>query len=193
MLPLNGTSSCFREFRIKEAIREPHHDYGAFWAQAEATQNPLPRRAWAYQERMLSRRIVHFLPGEVVWECNTCFDCQCQGVHCLINFKADFMHKLRSKDTSPDGITRRTTAWIFILEVFTALGITKRSDHLPALSGMARLCQLEGNWGKYTAGFWHSDIQYLTSFECVRPGETKRFTSHYLAPSWSWVGLEGPV
>jgi len=34
-------------------------------------------RAWAFQERALSTRIVHFTRDEVVWECKQCRRCEC--------------------------------------------------------------------------------------------------------------------
>jgi hypothetical protein len=41
---------------------------------------PLLQRAWAYQERLLSRRILHFCDTELVWECMEGSICQCRGV-----------------------------------------------------------------------------------------------------------------
>ncbi|KAK5657170.1 hypothetical protein OQA88_3227 [Cercophora sp. LCS_1] len=38
---------------------------------------PLLTRAWVYQERLLSPRVVHFTPDELSWECNRSIRCQC--------------------------------------------------------------------------------------------------------------------
>jgi len=35
------------------------------------TESPLAGRGWAFQERLLSRRILHFCDGSVLFECNT--------------------------------------------------------------------------------------------------------------------------
>ncbi|CAG8957326.1 hypothetical protein HYFRA_00010749 [Hymenoscyphus fraxineus] len=40
---------------------------------------PLLRRAWVYQERLLSPRFLHFSKMELIWECNTVTQCQCSG------------------------------------------------------------------------------------------------------------------
>ena len=37
----------------------------------------LMRLAWAFQERLLFPRIIHFHHEELVWECNTSLDCEC--------------------------------------------------------------------------------------------------------------------
>jgi hypothetical protein len=39
----------------------PGHDDLGHW--------PLLERAWAYQERLLSPRVLHFCQDELVWEC----------------------------------------------------------------------------------------------------------------------------
>ncbi|KAF2805628.1 uncharacterized protein BDZ99DRAFT_540174, partial [Mytilinidion resinicola] len=38
---------------------------------------PLFSRAWALQERLLARRVLHFGPEELVWECCSLLDCEC--------------------------------------------------------------------------------------------------------------------
>lgn len=40
-------------------------------------QQPLFTRAWVMQERELARRIIHFLPDELVWRCRTTMRCEC--------------------------------------------------------------------------------------------------------------------
>ena len=41
---------------------------------------PLLRRAWVFQERILSRRVLHFGPQELLWECMVREDCECGGI-----------------------------------------------------------------------------------------------------------------
>jgi hypothetical protein len=50
------------------------HAGQGFWV---APDLPLLYRAWAFQERLLARRVVHFSPAELVWECHTHVDCEC--------------------------------------------------------------------------------------------------------------------
>ncbi|KAK4458532.1 heterokaryon incompatibility protein-domain-containing protein, partial [Cladorrhinum samala] len=40
------------------------------------TTFPLLTRGWVYQERLLSRRVVHFGPDELAWECHSGIQCQ---------------------------------------------------------------------------------------------------------------------
>jgi len=38
---------------------------------------PLLTRAWTYQERLLSPRLVYFTAGEIMWECSKVSACEC--------------------------------------------------------------------------------------------------------------------
>ncbi|KAK4894723.1 hypothetical protein LTR27_007111 [Elasticomyces elasticus] len=42
-----------------------------------AGRYPLFRRGWCFQERILSRRIIHYTAGELVWECLGMTSCEC--------------------------------------------------------------------------------------------------------------------
>lgn len=45
------------------------------------TDDGLLSRAWAFQERALSTRIVHFTKEELVWECKQKRQCECGGIN----------------------------------------------------------------------------------------------------------------
>ena len=56
----------------------------------EATRSlpgPLLTRGWAYQERLLSNRLVHFTKNELVWECRESMLCECGGISGDIEIK----------------------------------------------------------------------------------------------------------
>ncbi len=114
------------------------------------------------------------------------FDCQCRGIHVMNDFKPTYIRSLPDKDK-----VERTRNWIWILEVYTSQNLTEPSDHLPALSGLARQAQ-EAGWGRYIAGFWRSELEYLTCWEIKDPTKADR-CSTYLGPSWSWVNIMGPI
>ena len=41
---------------------------------------PLFSRAWCFQERNLSSRVVHFAADELYWECMTTLTCECSNI-----------------------------------------------------------------------------------------------------------------
>lgn len=162
---------------------------------AEDTE-PLSRRAWTFQEWILSRRIVHFATGELLWDCLTAEGCECQ-----VHFKPR---------ASPSGVRRRGLtdnlehwgmrdkgwSWGMMVSNFTSRQLTYHSDKLPALSGVAKYLAAERVDDYYIAGHWTSElpISLLWRRE-IRLGSD--FSIHrlekYHAPSWSWASTIGPV
>jgi hypothetical protein len=45
--------------------------------------NPLQLRGWCFQERLMSRRVLHLKRYEVVLECNSGYRCECSGMKAL--------------------------------------------------------------------------------------------------------------
>ncbi|KAJ4354629.1 uncharacterized protein N0V89_006366 [Didymosphaeria variabile] len=70
---------------------------------------PISRRAWVYQERLLSARVVHFAGAEVNWECNSARNCECGKISSGAEILPDKMHfagslaELNGKFSGQDG------------------------------------------------------------------------------------------
>jgi hypothetical protein len=62
-------------FRI--ALNKEHQNLYGTSRYQRGRGAPLLDRAWVYQERLLSRRTVHVGASEVMWECRTCYFCEC--------------------------------------------------------------------------------------------------------------------
>lgn len=61
------------------AVRKPISHWNTL-GQGELHQRfPLMSRGWAFQERILSRRVLHFSEHELVWECRELSTCECNG------------------------------------------------------------------------------------------------------------------
>ncbi|ROW02443.1 hypothetical protein VMCG_06100 [Cytospora schulzeri] len=63
---------------------------------------PLLSRGWVYQERVLSRRVLHFGPKELLWECDEFCGCQCQRLDPQTSFKQLYERSL-VQETVPGG------------------------------------------------------------------------------------------
>lgn len=90
-----------------------------------------------------------------------------------------------------DGDIDLVKTWGDILERYTAASLTKRSDLLPALSGVAKHLQaLTG--ARYMAGIWrdHKNSVVHLAWRC-EPRATRPV--EYRAPSWSWASTDNPV
>lgn len=53
-------------------------------------ENPLLSRGWAFQERVLSPRVLHFCKQELVWECGQDTVCECGSLPKVRNLKRRF-------------------------------------------------------------------------------------------------------
>ena len=54
-------------------IKQGQFDHPADTFSYEVNSSPLSKRSWAFQERLLSRRIVHFGSSLLFFECNTLY------------------------------------------------------------------------------------------------------------------------
>ena len=175
---------------------------------------PLMRRAWIFQERLLAPRTLHFGPEQLLWECN---ELQASETHPkgslftsqkyhpgMLNgkLKWEFATRCQIKNTSMDNaaipsawITKPTEAgfefaraWEAIVEQYTNLLLTKESDRLIAIAGVASLLKESIPRQRYLAGIWENHLGYALLWHTVGPG---RRPQHYQAPSWSWASIVG--
>lgn len=74
------------------------------WAHNTVTkqENPLLSRGWAFQERVLSPRVLHFCKEEMVWECANGTVCECGSMPSVPNLKEQFAFAARMPEVSDD-------------------------------------------------------------------------------------------
>lgn len=81
------------------------------------------------------------------------------------------------------------TRWRRIVQDYTHRDITKGTDKLPAISGLAQKVQ-EDTKDKYLAGLWlnhlHNDLFWFAMGD-MKPA------SPFRAPSWSWAAFDGSI
>ncbi len=175
---------------------------------------PLLQRAWVFQERMLSPRILHFHTGELVWECQHSTECECSRYSRMVplrektdgNLKRQFMQL--SSMNCVDGFNIQTgqgvlhskyDLWYRFVEAYTKLNITYDSDILPALAGLAKSFKDIGDTGNhYVAGIWEEDLLRgllwrRVPLDAVVP--VVKATQPYAdkVPTWSWASGKGDM
>lgn len=193
--------------------KTPSHPYRV-WARdpnpvgAVLVQNPLNQRGWTVQERELAPRVVHYSHDTIRWECcelsatlefpcgdplafdsGRLFDGGREARPTLIGPPQNDSKQLSST-------TKRTLAWFELVQRYTERSLTKQSDILPAMSGIARMIADQTS-DRYIAGLWgsslahcllwtHSNSQGLSDYRHSRPYPL-------LAPTWSWASVKGPL
>lgn len=154
--------------------------------------NPLLSRGWVFQERLLSRRFLHFGYDELLWECMEQKFCEyrCNSPH---EFYFSGRKSIDQRIPRPDPRMRaqQVATWHWLVEEYTKLELTKDSDRHIAILGLAE--ELRPQRGKYLAGLWEDsiaqDLAWTAAEDSKRPRPPKETM---LAPSWSWTSVLGP-
>jgi hypothetical protein len=129
-----------------------------YWSR-QVSDAVLHRRGWVLQERLLPPRTLHFAKHQVFWECFT--DQKCEGFPLGLpkfcsttNFKPVF----ELQDSSSKEVAFSTSLfemWKDIIVSYTNCALTRPSDKLVALSGLAQSYQ-NATGDVYLAGLWRS-------------------------------------
>jgi len=179
----------------------------------EITHSPLLKRAWVYQERVLSPRILHFTERRLFFECQqsrtgeffrseleptqqekddvwNLGDGMKEGLYAML-------HEARSIEPVDDeAVFRRRliagVAWIYMVNNYSTCDLTRESDRLVAIAGLAAALQPLMHC-RYVAGIWEDNvIPQLLWFR--EPGEYVQLQSKLMQPpSWSWASRPGKV
>lgn len=149
-------------------------------------ENPISDRGWCFQERVLSNRTLFFAREQMYFECKEHFLCE-NGF--TKEGRALSIHQPYNAITTGSATANTTRdLWDELIENYNSRSLTKLSDKLPAMSGLAeRFSRIFGD--VYLAGLWQSTLfsdllwhgEYNTPWP---PGD-------YRAPSWSWAAVNG--
>lgn len=161
---------------------------------------PLLRRGWAFQERLLAKRIVHYTPRELIWECRTSSDCECTGIRWENNepderwMRADPLKLQFNKALlGCMDLEAKDQAWNQLICLYSEHEFTRPEDRLPALSSLARQFHSQSpDLGTYLAGMWSSKLRdSLFWWESDRRRSGDDFSTanqkNQHCPSWSWA------
>ncbi|KAK5737917.1 hypothetical protein LTR17_006357 [Elasticomyces elasticus] len=209
-------------FPCSDDVQEGHMWFtNAQWtAETELDGSPLNRRGWVFQERLLSRRIIHFAASQVYWECQECFVGQesrkklhfAGAASDRAQWKANlqslghlgtFFHR-RSQVPYDDNNNRDSplgsfhAIWAATVKHYSKLQLTKAEDRLIALLGLAKT--MEDRTGlRFIDGYWDDGSwSFVRNLAWVALSDRQfPLDAHGRAlrrcSSWSWAALDGPV
>lgn len=143
---------------------------------------PLSVRGWAFQERFLSARTLHFTGEQIFCECRS-------GI---IN------------ELLPNGIPRaqisrfkfphdreNMKSWFQAVVLYSRTSLTFSTDKLVALSGIARHFQDIYKY-EYVGGLWRKDIERQLCWAVINHRINTRART-YQAPTFSWASLNQAI
>ncbi|GME61995.1 heterokaryon incompatibility protein [Neofusicoccum parvum] len=154
----------------------------------------LPRRAWALQERVLSRRILHYSSLGVFWECDKLRRSELVPDHSTSRQFAGLLQQLSTTShETPSSEWHRH--WASLIKDYSERQLTYPDrDKLAALSGVAKAFQFQLHDEAYVAGLWNDKEDLLRNLMWSAVKKTPRPAKPiYRAPSWSWASLDAPV
>lgn len=144
--------------------------------------DPVDCRGWTLQERLLSGRYINFTSGEVQWGCLAMKACEC---------KQELYGRLY-KTLPPE------EEWFAIVEEFATRKLTKSTDKMVAMAGIARNMSTKVPWKWYGSGIWLSpdSMQFTTKSLLWKRNPLcplTLFYEDYVAPSFSWASISTEV
>lgn len=164
------------------------------------TESPLVSRGWCFQEREISRRIVHYTETQVLWECRAVHASEGLPNGTSQRFPKGWTNRIFDEDLSGQ---RFEDAWYRAVEDYSRRDLTVFTDKLPALAGLAATIRdYKPANCRYIAGLWEDDflkgLQWSSETgRVVTWGYGRTITNtrypEYVAPTWSWASVAGPI
>jgi hypothetical protein len=143
-------------------------DVTDFWEKTPAV-GPLRQRAWATQEWELSRRMVHYMPHGISWKCK------------FSDAAIDDSDESYNMDKFP--------GWCALIDYYSECKLTKESDKLIALQGIANEMQ-KARQDRYYLGLWSGELPE----QLLWLGRNLEKNEELLGiPSWTWASMKGRV
>lgn len=170
-----------------------------FW-ERQLLDSPLFRRAWVVQERILAPGTLYYGQDQLLWDCSEMGACETYPdgdpnrlSERTKSFDLNELVSRRSLPLTPELKKSIYEYWHQILEDYTKCDLTKAKDKLVAVSGLAKRVQsFLGD--DYLAGLWKESLPselLWYSYHTIEKPPTR--PNLYLAPSWSWASVKGPV
>ncbi|RAL02553.1 HET domain-containing protein [Aspergillus ibericus CBS 121593] len=183
-------------------------------------REPLRKRGWTLQERLLSPRVLHFGRKQVFWECRECACCEIHPNNVYVygqdDFDSDGDDTEDSEVGSPpsptikyhhiwkqlldapdrrhvdDPVKQAYLDWQAIIELYSGCQLTVPTDKLVAISGLTKGIR------KHLKGLGCASDTYLAGLwrrELPRALAWNvlgvgRRPPSYRAPSWSWASVD---
>lgn len=163
------------------------------------TKAQLARRAWVFQERQLSRRVLHFTSREVVWECcadGAYFACETfpRGAPLPVLFGGRPKYQGQGLSGGGGGTGGEVYGtWDMLCRSYSEKKLSHGSDKAVALSGLAREFQALLPRDAYLAGMWRSLLPQSLLWKSADSSGRVESSESYVAPSWSWLSIDGPI
>ncbi|KAI5918040.1 heterokaryon incompatibility protein-domain-containing protein [Camillea tinctor] len=156
---------------------------------------PLHTRAWVVQERLLAPRTLYYGAWGLAWECVECSATEGNPFGGASQFapKASFLTTClqATQKSFEDKIDTAYEMWLTVQAAYTTCQLTFFDDRIVAISSIIKQIGELTSWSNVW-GLWKEKMPHELLWFVDTPGERPQ-TKDYLAPSWSWVGIQGRI
>jgi hypothetical protein len=171
-----------------ERISFRSHDDMRYYSLVD--RGPLNQRGWVFQERLLSKRIVHFTSDRLFWECQqTALE---EGLTKSSTpdrrpMREFHLANLRRRTGSSEDRHWMDDCWRSVVEYYTRTQLTYKNDRLPTLAGLAKTWAKSSD-DRYVAGCWQRNLALHLLWSVLSRTESTELLQR---PSWSWTSFDG--
>ena len=165
-------------------------------------------RAWCYQEGLLPISTLFVAPSQMYWHCRTCMVAETKPNDRSLSVLA--MRTEEAWESNEKHRPRFGSGWLRLVNVYSARQVTRASDRLPAIAGLAAKAQDELPGSVYLQGLWSHDLHagVLWKRKLIAHGKLIPSRDRYMARSstgsaerprkpiarsWSWASTNGAV
>lgn len=188
---------------MNELIYEALQESGNF---ASRPDGELDTRGWAFQEKVLSRRIISITAEGIFWDCLRYSASDRRPLGILGDFSPGFRdvddRKFKIMLLAPNGASLPATLpkqdcywhWRKAVSEYTGRVLTSNRDRHIALAGItAKFCSVLGD--ECVLGIWRKDALrcLLWSVDTIKEETTTIAEGSVKGPSWSWVSICKPI
>lgn len=182
-----------------------------YW-EAQLLESKLYSRAWVFQERMLSPRLLHFADEQIFFECPCLQACEAFPTGLPTQLLTRPKRDLQWKRELQRGTFERTLTdqerrgipfehfWTTAVRSYSSCDLTNGADKIVALSGISTLmARAVGDVDEYLSGMWRFMLEEQLAWRVVEArqhnGKPARRVGPeaYRAPSWSWASVDGVI
>ncbi|KAL9612837.1 MAG: hypothetical protein Q9167_002568 [Letrouitia subvulpina] len=173
------------------------------------------QRAWTYQERLLSRRVLVFTDKQIFWECRKaswCEDIHAESFSSATMYShsldyGDVLHASKLVQNPWGGQANFEVLYPYLVEAYSSRSLTKASDYGNAFNGI--LSHLEKVYGMpffwaLPEAFFSTALCWPAEYSEEEPSTCRRIAKQQLKeenctivdsnfPSWSWLGWSGSI
>lgn len=147
----------------------------------------ISQRGWTKQERLLSRKILHFTRSQMYWQCLNGVFFEDGSTSPLSDSILTLLRNCGRKEASH--------IWWNTVQNYKDLQFSKLEDCLPSLAGIARIVS-ENLQTDYLAGIWACHLPWSLLWHTLDAPRQTTFALDACGgrlPSWSWAKASGRV